>query len=389
MLERIKPLDALVNRMLDQLPDTVWTSSHTTFLDPAMGGGQFVAAVERRLAAHGHDAHNIASRVFGHEENSFLIDLAKNMYKLVGSYTKRSYHDYLSDATPATYDVILCGPPFQDNSKNMKGNLWSQFIMQAYEQVADGGHIAMITPISWMSGTDDNGNTKKKALHAIFSESSLLHLDLDVGAHFPNVGSRFCSFVLGKYSAETLTAITSNGRESHISLRGFTILPTDLNETSYSIVNKFISYPRKRPFTSTGCVGHPKPLGKGQFTIHNTSASKASSDIEPRNARTRKVVVSVPGYPRPEYDDGVLGCSINSYWMPVSDAEAARPYIAAFDTKLIKFVMESCKYSGFNNILLLKGFPELPEQVDDHSLYAHFNLTAEEIEYVERSTKGG
>ena len=44
MLERIKPLDALVVEILDQLPKEVWTSKTSTFLDPAMGGGQFVFA---------------------------------------------------------------------------------------------------------------------------------------------------------------------------------------------------------------------------------------------------------------------------------------------------------------------------------------------------------
>jgi hypothetical protein len=42
-------IDELVAEILDQLPSSVWTSNSTTFLDPAIGGGQFVRAVEQRL----------------------------------------------------------------------------------------------------------------------------------------------------------------------------------------------------------------------------------------------------------------------------------------------------------------------------------------------------
>ena len=55
MLSRMKfEIEALVEEMLDQLPETVWTSNSTTFFDPAIGGGQFVRAIEQRLRERGH-----------------------------------------------------------------------------------------------------------------------------------------------------------------------------------------------------------------------------------------------------------------------------------------------------------------------------------------------
>ena len=64
MLSRLKfEIDPLVAEILDHLPESVWTSTSTTFFDPAIGGGQFVRAIEQRLRRYGHSDANIRKRV--------------------------------------------------------------------------------------------------------------------------------------------------------------------------------------------------------------------------------------------------------------------------------------------------------------------------------------
>ena len=47
MLGRLKfEIKPLVNEILDNLPHEIWQSSTTTFLDPAMGGGQFLVEIQ-------------------------------------------------------------------------------------------------------------------------------------------------------------------------------------------------------------------------------------------------------------------------------------------------------------------------------------------------------
>ena len=96
MLSRMKfEIEELVNEMLDHLPDSVWTSESTTFLDPAIGGGQFVREIERRLKAHGHSDSNIRHRVFGFEESDLHIKFAVNKYRLLGQYVLKPYDKFL------------------------------------------------------------------------------------------------------------------------------------------------------------------------------------------------------------------------------------------------------------------------------------------------------
>ena len=77
MLSRLKfEIDPLVAEILDHLPESVWTSTSTTFFDPAIGGGQFVRAIEQRLRRYGHSDANIRKRVFGFEESNLHIRFA-------------------------------------------------------------------------------------------------------------------------------------------------------------------------------------------------------------------------------------------------------------------------------------------------------------------------
>lgn len=72
MITRLKfPIEPLVVQMLDQLPEDVWKSTTTTFLDPAMGGGQFLVEIQRRLRAAGHSDDNISERMYGCEKTFF------------------------------------------------------------------------------------------------------------------------------------------------------------------------------------------------------------------------------------------------------------------------------------------------------------------------------
>ena len=71
---------SLVNGMLDELPKWVWSSKDTTFLDPSMGGGQFVREIERRLREAGWSDENIRTRVFGFENDEMIMNFAINKY---------------------------------------------------------------------------------------------------------------------------------------------------------------------------------------------------------------------------------------------------------------------------------------------------------------------
>ncbi|MEK6832904.1 MAG: Eco57I restriction-modification methylase domain-containing protein [Nanoarchaeota archaeon] len=279
------------------------------------------------------------------------------------------------------FDIIVGNPPYQDSEKNKKGNLWSKFIMRFFEEILkDEGFICFVTPPSWMSGTNENGNEKKKIIHKIFSKNDILYLNLDVKKYF-NVGSQFSSYVIRKSNTNIFTNVISNGVVSDINLKDFLFLPKILTNISLNIINKIFNkdFPKK-PFTSQWCLGYPQKEGKEKFKIHNSSGKFASSATEPKNSNIKKVIFSIPGNVNAFYDDGVYGTSINAYWMEVEGEDEANKYINAINSKLFLFLFNQCKYSGFNNILLLKNFPKISDEKD---IYSYFKLDNDEIKFVE------
>jgi hypothetical protein len=145
---RIKlPIQELVEQILDQLPDHVWRSATTTFLDPAMAGGQFILAIERRLKAAGHSDENIAQRVWGCEERLIRVKYVQNWHKAL------SAHLYVRDALnydwgDMKFDVIVGNPPFSKVSEGKTaGKRSEELYIQFYKWCVEHGNIvAMVMP---------------------------------------------------------------------------------------------------------------------------------------------------------------------------------------------------------------------------------------------------
>lgn len=149
MINRLKfEIEELVESILDHLPNSLFESESTTFLDPAMGGGQFVHAIEKRLKDCGHSDENIKDRVFGYENNMLSVGYAVNRLGLVGTYDVVEYKDFLESDMHKKFDVVVGNPPYSlaGNKSGKKGraqNLYPKFYEKAIE-IAD--YVSMIVP---------------------------------------------------------------------------------------------------------------------------------------------------------------------------------------------------------------------------------------------------
>jgi hypothetical protein len=147
MLKRLKfNIDSLVNDMLGYIPEPMWESNSTTFLDPVMGGGQFVKVVEKILREYGHSEENIKSRVFGIENNSVRTNYAVNRHKLVGTYFKT---DFLPWETDMKFDCVIGNAPYQTVTDGNSNPIWDRFVKKGDELLNPRGYLAMIHPAGW------------------------------------------------------------------------------------------------------------------------------------------------------------------------------------------------------------------------------------------------
>jgi hypothetical protein len=172
MYKRLKfNIDSLVNDVFSHFPEYIWESDSTTFLDPAMGGGQFVKAIENILRMYGHSNENIKSRVFGIESSQMRVNYAVNKHKLVGTYIST---DILSWETDMKFDVVVVNPPY-------KGGLHIEIFNKSFdEELADGGDIICIQPatpyINRKPTKDDTKTVRSKEIISEY-ESTLTLVD--------------------------------------------------------------------------------------------------------------------------------------------------------------------------------------------------------------------
>ena len=374
--------------MLDQLPESVWISKSTTFFDPAIGGGQFVLAIEQRLRSYGHPDTNIRTRVFGLEESNLHIRFAVNKHKLVGQYVRKPYEKFLEMDNKMKFDVVIGNPPYQGN--NDKGtkqpkshNLWSKFAEQGINLVKDDGHVAFVTPDSWMS---PNSQVLKT-----FKDNSLIWVSTDVSKYF-TVGSSFTAWILQKN--QNTKTVTIDGLT--VNLNTLNYLPRDFSKT-YPIHDKVINSttPKLEVLCDSTCHSDHKQ-GKlsdiadavFKYKTWHTNAQTRFSKIKSKDFNKHKIVWTLSGYFKPFYDDGNIGTTEVCQYLLVKDQAEADNVLSYLNSKLYNFLIITGKWSGFLNGKLICSLPKLANKKwTDEAIYKHFNLTQEEIDYVEANFK--
>lgn len=384
MLSRLKfDLSALAREMLDQLPAEVFESKTTTFLDPCMGGGQFVQAVEGRLREYGHSNANIAGRVFGVESNQLRVNYAINKHKLVGQYFV--HENYLEHDEKMKFDVVIGNPPYQSGKgeKGGKHSLWRKFVKCSFEKINKNGYVAVVCPGFPYSSND---------LKCYFVNNTPLLLCNDASSHFPNIGSKIKYWIVqeGKHSKPFVV-------DKNIWSAGLKDDPT-VPVIVHGILDKIKNLPT---FSCKQDVGYnstqykndqsdyfDSPRGLCIHPIRHASTIKICYVSKPTQCHTKnKVMMTFSGYPNFEYFDGrtnpISSCYQMSGYIEVKDQKEANSLIAVYKSKLYTFLasITSAGMRGVENYTLPKV--DLSRSWSDQELYKHFGLTQEEISYIE------
>ena len=203
MLSRMKfEIEPLVAEMLDQLPESVWSSKTSTFFDPAIGGGQFVRAIEQRLRSCGHSDANIRSRVRGLEESDLHIRFAVNKFNLVGQYAQMSYNKFFELDTSMKFDVVVGNPPYQDGNKDGGQNkIYNQFAKKSLDLLTPNGTLAFITPTSVL---------KESKRFSLVGMDHLKIVDFRASNYF-NVGIGICWWLVDKTYSGDVAVYNNHG----------------------------------------------------------------------------------------------------------------------------------------------------------------------------------
>lgn len=388
MIFRLKlEVNELANDMVNQLPVALFKSNSTKFLDPSMGGGQFVAAIENRLRSFGHDDKNIKQRVFGIEKNQMRINYAINRNRLVGSYTidKNDVPDIFE--SNMKFDCIVGNPPYQNGNEENQGSsgkLWMKFVEKSIETLNPNGYLCFVHPTAWRS-------VNHKLWSSIYQKTQVDYVKIEPEIPW-NVGVKVDWYILknADYSSPTLVEF-NDGTSQTVDFREVDGIFNN------NVVKKFVDYTGERiafnqmhAFDSRRDFISETESATNSFPLRHTTPDSRlwASKKHPWQDKT-KVLVSNSGYLYPRYDGGVLGTT-QCCWAAFVKSKTEGEYIVRLlDSKLYKYFVANIKTSGFNN-KLVKMFPypkDLPSNFTDKDLYDHFKITEEEIKVIESSIK--
>ena len=408
MLSRIKfEITPLVNKMLDQLPSEVWTSTTTTFFDPAIAGGQFVREIERRLLEAGHSRKNVSGRVFGCEEYEHQVQYALNKYKLLGNY---AVTNFLEQDFNMKFDVIVGNPPYQD-SRAPTLKLWHKFVERGFELVKDGGHFVFITPRSWVERP--SSQLSSKIVKEVFSEHQLNWIDFRAENYF-DVGEKPCAYSVEKVARYTDTKLIFSDREETINYTGQKIPLDDNDHYKISIFAKLSAISATTPtllksvYCDTGTVDSidtmlakntisPTQSNPTDVKVYWTAAQDDKYFMQKNSIKKGiKVIINRSGhYYSSKLPDKYIrldlseeyGVGAGAFGITCKNKKEADNLISFLTSKLYRWYIENEKTSGFNT-----GITKLPKldtsrSWSDQQVYAHFNLTQDEINQIESNVK--
>ena len=407
MLGRLKfDISDLVDEILDQLPKEVWSSSTTTFLDPAIGGGQFVRAIENRLRDAGHSDKNIASRVYGYESNRMRINFAVNKYKLAGVYTNKNI---LEEDNDMKFDVVVGNPPYQNPGKSKGEKLWYRFIRKSVDLLNDDGYLAFVTPNSWLSGGTNMSSGKWGVLKDVFCKYQLIFANVHnvTKNHFPKIGIQISFWIMQKSKITKDSILELEDGSIEIDLRTADILSPEPNSLSMSVLNKVLHKLDNETFEVQYFQHHTKPgtyheeeHSTGEYTYaHWIMGSDITNDLSVRyinfdkspKIRYKKILMPVQSrYWQPYLDLDGIGALAQGYAIKVDNNITKEGFESVFYSNIFRYINKTLQIdkTGCMKTNIVRKLPKLDMSKiwSNDELYRYFNLTQKEIDYIEENS---
>lgn len=401
MLGRLKfEVDALAEQMLDNIPSEIFESNTTTFLDPAMGGGQFLKAVIARLRKYGHSDTNIAGRVFGYETNKMRVNFVAKQCNNVGTFAAK---DFLEEDMSKKFDVVIGNPPYQETKEHGKkvtgnGALWVRFTELAFNTTKDNGVVAFVIPDSVLAPTYDKMGSRVSLFNDLFKKFNTLYLNLDVKKFFQNVGTYPIAFVCQKNNLYKETKIQTKTELFSHDIHNMNFIPKDYNKISISIHNKILSNKENDNLFKmrwikevTSLNAQDEKTEKCKYPVidgHSFKEIRWSENKDPDFDKPKVLVTYVGNY-QCIVDNGNRGAKQTVSIRFLTEGETTESADSFYNSNLINYVMNSNKWTQYllSQILNRIPHPPLDRVYTNKEIYEYFNLEQEEIDYIETNVK--
>jgi hypothetical protein len=371
----------LVKQMVDLLPERVFISSTTTFLDPACGYGTFLKYIYAKLRFYGHSHENIVSRIYGIDKFS----PANETKDLFPNIIKKDFMTDMPKQWPDKFDVIVSNPPYASNAD-------VGFLDKAYD--ISNGLVLFVHPSTYI--------IEKKSAHKPFVRlrekvsKHISHLELfngngifGIGLYVPCVitvidkNKKSDNFRMVNHMYEQDTVL-SQDKISDVSLFGYDPAWSSFYKRMKDVSSKIGSlHDAALIFKSENRYLRNPDAFYVEFT-RITAGNKRGSELKKEDSIHKndffiiisKYQLTVKRNGTPKYD----------IWYEFETENEAKNFLKYLQTNFVRGCLAINKFAQSLNSGELRAIPlvDFNEEWDDEKLYEKFKVSEKEREFIEK-----
>jgi hypothetical protein len=349
---------ALINKILDFFPKSVWSNPDLKWLDPSCGTGNFMILVYQRLmlgldkkfdSEKTRSKHIIQNMLYMVELNPKNVQTCKQIF---GPDANIVCSDFLADKQffPEcnTFDCIIGNPPFQDDI-NVKGaggksKLYERIFLKAYGLLKKDSYLSFVVPDNMLSG---NGNVAYNTL--IKNDVQFVSFNSEIQSFFPGIQQYICYFFMEKKDPGKGTVIEdADGHKFTTQLLDRPVNPVR-NWTPYveKLLNKYVTNVKNDVKYNRG-----KSLslynGTKYSVIYTSSKKLRTNKIELAPGLNIKKAVIFGISPNLDFEmdyTGKYGVGPNTFYIPFQTRSQGRNLEAFLKSEYYKTLALACKTS--------------------------------------------
>ena len=413
---------SLVEEMLAQLPEEVWTHPEYKWLDPANGIGNFPVIAFAKLDAGlqgvpGYEDEAVRRKHIV-ENMLYMVELDDTNLRLSGSLLEKMcgqkdcrFNLLKHDFTKATdevlltafkvnrFDVIMGNPPYNAGGvAKGGGTIWPIFVRRAFELVRPNGYITFVHPQGWRKPYDATDRESQGKLWYTIRQNgwSVPYINLDDRPRFASTPVTTDYYLIHAGKGET-TRYSS--RYMNVARQGettlpFSFIPNLVDPVSTSIVRKLLEAkgvklsvvynqsfkPAAKDKDNEGVPHYHFTARTGARELYN----KTYTEVPEYISQPKVIMQSTMGYEKGRlfafYEPTPMGTTNHSMYM-LADAEVG-PKLAEFlNSDIVTFLMKLTQFSmeshRTNEYKILNQL-HMPSSMD---VYA---LTPEELSLIQQ-----